>query len=118
MIAWLFGPVGKLVVAGVAILGIAVAIYSAGYRAASSVCQAELYKAERDAARVERDTALRDIAVARDAAAEAERLAGEADKAAELLQQKVDDYAQALPGDSACRATDDDVKRLRDIIGR
>ncbi|KAB2666516.1 hypothetical protein F9K91_04850 [Brucella tritici] len=83
-------------------------IYFAGWNAHANVSRAGQYKAERD-------SALRSLALFEEAAEHAESLARDAKKEANEAKKRLASYAKSLPKNPACRLTDDDIKRLRDL---
>lgn len=90
-------------------VGIAIAIYVAGYNAAAS-------SADMAALRQERDIARRDLAIMETMADAASAAAAAAEAARREAEQKVKEYAESLSRNDACALGDDDVRRLRDII--
>lgn len=111
MLGLILSPLGRILGAAVLALSLSALIYGAGWRAHASHSREEQFKAERDAA-------LRDLAVAKTAAAAAELMADEADKKFEKSIKKADDYAKSLPRNGGCALTDSDIKQLRLIRGR
>lgn len=108
-----FVPKGavRYLIAAAAAVAFVIAIYGAGYRAASKASQA-------DELRRERDAALRDLRVAEEAAANAERLISEANRRSADARKRAEEYANQLPANGGCALTGDDLNRLRDIRNR
>ena len=109
MVGFLIGPAARLLAGVAATALLAAVIYLAGYHAAQRACQAAQLRAELATARAV-------LRIAREANDRADQLAAAAEREADELQQKVDDYAKARIKNPACRMSPADAKRLRALI--
>lgn len=114
LVAFFSTPFGKWV--GLALVG--AALYVAGDLHRAALDRAR-YQAEWAAAveRAEAARVLRDAAIRRDVAADADRRIGEIQRESQHLQTKVADYEKVLSrsNSSACRLSADDALRLRQL---
>lgn len=112
VLAFLFSPLGKVVLLGLAIMS-AVAFIDrrATYRERGR-CEAAVIQAKLDAAR-------KDLEISQKTEAAAVEASSRIQNEAETAKRKLADYEQALKarGNSACNLTDDDLRWLRDGAG-
>ena len=110
MLAALFSPAARWLIAMVVGAAVLAGIWLHGYRTASNACEAEQLRAELAAAR-------RDLSISQTAAADATRRATILDETLQANQERLDDYETALAArpDARCALTGDD---LRGVLGK
>lgn len=110
MIATLASPLTRWAVTGGVLIALATGLYIKGRVDGSRLCDAAQVRAELAQARADLG---RVTAAAQDAHAASERLA----QARQGDLQRIDEYEATLANRDACLLTDDDIKRLHDILG-
>lgn len=109
MIAALTSPLARWAVTGGLLIALAAGLYIKGRFDGGNLCDAAQVRAELAQARADLG---RVSAAAQDAHEASERLA----QARQNDLQRIEDYEATLANRDACGLSDDDVKRLRDIL--